>query len=87
MIRGSTNGSELHILASDAGGSQGKNPDVVICDELTVWSSEEFFNALFSGVGKRGDRTGRQRCLFAVLTNAGYLDSWQDKLRQLALAV
>jgi hypothetical protein len=84
LCRGTRNGCEVHILTSDAGGSQGKNPDIVVCDELTVWDNRAFFESLQSGVAKRGDRTGRQRCLLLILTNAGYLGSWQDEIRQVA---
>lgn len=78
------NDGQLRILTSDAGGNQGKNPDVIVADELTHWASPELFDSLYSGVGKRGDRSGRQRCVFAIITNAGVLGSWQDRVRQLA---
>jgi hypothetical protein len=81
-----TNGSQLQILTSDAGGNQGKNPDLIVADELTNWDTRDLFDSLYSGVGKRGDRTGRQRCAFVILTNAGVLGSWQDNVRQLAKA-
>lgn len=78
------NGSQLQILTSDAGGNQGKNPDLIVADELTNWDSRDLFDSLYSGVGKRGDRTGRQRCAFVILTNAGTIGSWQDNVRQMA---
>lgn len=80
------NGGKLQILTSDAGGNQGKNPDLIVADELTNWDSPDLFDSLYSGVGKRGDKTGRQRCAFIILTNAGVIGSWQDRVRQLAKA-
>lgn len=70
-------GSELHVLTSDAGGTQGKTPDIIVCDELTHWEDEEFFESLTSGIVKKGGR-----CVLIILTNAGFKDSWQDKVRQ-----
>lgn len=80
------NGGQLRILASDAGGNQGKNPDIVIADELSHWDDPSLFDSLYSGVGKRGDSSGRQRCLFVIITNAGFKDTWQWRVRQLAEA-
>lgn len=73
------NGAVLRVLTSDAPGIHGINPDIVVCDELTHWTGNALFDALFSGSAKRAGR-----CCFVILTNAGFRDSWQYKLRELA---
>jgi hypothetical protein len=78
-VEGVRSGSTLEIMASDAGGSQGLLSDLILCDELTRWDDYEFFESLYSGVHKRAGH-----CVFIVLSNAGILGSWQDKVRQLA---
>lgn len=83
FIRGKVNGAEMHILACDPAGTQGKNPDILIYDELTAWDSEQFYSDLSSGAAKRGSaKDNRQFCLQMILTNAGYKDTWQDRIRQ-----
>jgi hypothetical protein len=78
-VTGKTNGSVVHFVTSDGAGEQGKTPDLVLCEELTHWESDGLFNALWSAIPKRqGYAVG------VILTNAGFIGSWQEKLRQLA---
>lgn len=62
---------ELVILSADAGGAFGAGDDVIICDELTHWPSQDLFVALFSG------RIKRQSNITIIITNAGYKGTWQ----------
>lgn len=68
-------GSELEIITSDSLSSYGKLVDFVVCDELTHWRTNALWVSLFSTAGKR-------RCVFLVITNAGYESLWQYELRQ-----
>lgn len=78
-VEGKKTGSQVHFLTSDAGGEQGKNPDLILCEELTHWESDGLFNALWSAIPKRqGYAVG------IILTNAGYKGSWQERLRTIA---
>ena len=79
LVVGRDNGAKLDILASDAGGAHGKTPDVLICDEVTHWADSSLWQAMYSATEKRGGH-----CLTLILTNAGFLGTWQDELRQLA---
>ncbi len=48
--------SRLEVLAADAPGSWGLRPTFIFADELQQWrtpAAEDFFQALFSGLGKR----------------------------------
>lgn len=66
----------LEIISSDAGTSYGLSPDLVIVDEVTHWSSRELFDSLLSASAKRS------ACAVVCISNAGFLDSWQWKLRE-----
>lgn len=78
-VEGKSNGAQLHILASDAEGIHGVMPDFVVVDEITHWQNKDLFDALFAGSGKRAGH-----CLFVVLTNAGFNDTWQRSVRDTA---
>ncbi len=67
-------GGELEILSSEPKGAYGKTGDIFICDEITHWKDEAFWTSLYSGEMKR------RGCLFFVLSNAGYHDTWQHRL-------
>ncbi|MBS0208724.1 MAG: hypothetical protein JSS27_07200 [Planctomycetes bacterium] len=69
-------GSELAILTSDAPTSYGLTPDFIICDELTHWANRDLWDSLFSSAAKRAS------CLLLVITNAGWVDSWQFETRE-----
>lgn len=68
--------SELTILSSDVASSYGHTVQFVICDELTHWTKSELWNSLFSTAPKRPS------CVFVVICNAGFSQSWQWPLRE-----
>lgn len=70
----SKTGSVLEIVSSDAPSAYGRLDDVVVMDELTHWYSQDLFSALFSGIIKRPD------CICLIITNAGYVGTWQHEL-------
>lgn len=68
-------GGELNINASDEHTAQGEFPDLTIAEEVTVWHptrGEKLWSTLHSNWLKR-------RGLFFVLSNAGYVASWQER--------
>lgn len=71
-------GSKLEIISSDVGSSWGALPDFVICDELCHWPRPELWHSLFSAAAKR------DRCVLAILTNAGVGHGWQWDVREAA---
>lgn len=71
--------SHLDILSADISGLQGITPDVLICDELSAWHDAELYTSIFSGAIKRAGH-----CVHIILTNAGYIGSWQQKIRDTA---
>lgn len=79
VVEGKINGTKVEFLTSDAGGAQGRTPDFILMDELSNWDSNDLFQSLFSATVKRAGRCG-----LVVLTNAGFLGSWQHEIRSLA---
>jgi hypothetical protein len=82
QVTSKTNGSRLEILTSDAGGSQGITPDVLLIDELSHWTDQAFWISLFGGAMKRSGKdpiTGKAKgqAVTVVITNAGLKGSWQ----------
>lgn len=71
-------GSKLTVISSDVQSSWGILPDFVICDEVCHWERADLWYSLLSAVGKK------ERCLLAVLTNAGAGRGWQWDLREAA---
>lgn len=72
-------GGELTIEASDVGSSYGILPDLIIADEVTHWAGDgSLWHSLISSAAKR------KNCLLAVISNAGYSDSWQWGVREAA---
>lgn len=72
-------GSILQISTSDVGSSYGILPDFIIADELCHWqdnSGESLWHSLLSSAAKRSN------CLLTVITNSGFVDSWQWKVRE-----
>jgi hypothetical protein len=83
------NGSRLDVLTSDAGGVAGPTPDVIIADELSQWADERFWDGLFGGAMKRSGidpttKKPKSYNLTYVITNAGFKDTWQWRLRNTA---
>jgi hypothetical protein len=79
VVRNIHTGSELTVLSSDAATSFGITPDFVICDELTHWAignGEALWQSLASSAAKR------RNCLFLIITNAGFVNSWQLAARE-----
>lgn len=67
----------MRILSADAGSAYGAGDDVIITDEITHWRSNDLWVAMMSGTIKRRD------CVSIVLSNAGYVGTWQwDALKQ-----
>lgn len=74
-------GSTIDILAADATGSHGSRPEVVFLNELSHIKDEkeEFALTLLDNASKRSSGG-----LVIIATNAGRLDSWQHRLREMA---
>ena len=58
-------GSWYEAISSDADSAEGKNPHLLIADELHVWKDRQFFNALMYG------DIVRPQPLFLMITTAG----------------
>lgn len=58
-------GSYFEAISSDADSAEGKNPHLLITDELHVWKNRQFFNALMYG------DIARAQPLFLMITTAG----------------
>jgi hypothetical protein len=72
-------GSQLDVLSSDVATSYGQLPDFVVCDEVAHWPEgrgEALWASLFSAAAKRA------HCLFIVLSNAGFEESWVRTARE-----
>lgn len=73
------NGSRLEIFTSDVGSSYGILPDFIIADELCHWQGDgSLWHSIISSAAKRSN------CLLAVISNAGFVDSWQWAVRETA---
>ena len=81
IAHGSTAGrseSVCEILTTDAWGSHGARPDVVLCNELTHVGSEAFMQTLMDNCDKV------PHSLVIVATNSGECGTWQEKWRDIA---
>lgn len=67
-------GSEIEVMSSDAASFYGQLPDVIVADELTHWTSEGLWESVASTLPKR------QHLVLIVLSNAGWLESWQRRV-------
>lgn len=74
------NEGRLDISTSDVGSSFGILPDIIVADELVHWptNADGLWHSLISSAAKRTN------CLLAVITNAGFIDSWQWQIREAA---
>jgi hypothetical protein len=70
--------SVCEILTTDAYGSHGARPDVVIANELTHVQSEAFMQTLLDNADKI------PHALVIIATNSGEVGSWQEKWRDIA---
>ncbi len=72
-------GARLDIFTSDVGSSYGILPDMVVADELVHWQGDgSLWHSLISSAAKRSS------CLLVVISNAGFVDSWQWQVREAA---
>jgi phage terminase large subunit-like protein len=71
--------SQLNISTSDVASSYGILPDFIVADELVHWEGDgSLWYSLISSAAKRSN------CLLFVITNAGFCESWQWKVREAA---
>lgn len=68
----------VEVLPADAASAYGLRGNLFIADEVTHWKNQKMWNAIDSG------REKISPSLMVVLSNAGMIDSWQWKIRQLA---
>jgi hypothetical protein len=71
--------STCEIIASDVAGSHGARPDVLILNELSHITREEFAANLMDNAAKV------PHGLVCIATNAGFIDTWQEAWRKLAI--
>lgn len=72
-------GSRFEIQASDVGSSYGILPDIIVADELVHWQGDgSLWHSLISSAAKRRD------CFLCIISNAGFIDSWQWAVREIA---
>ncbi|MDA1050752.1 MAG: hypothetical protein O3C40_09770, partial [Planctomycetota bacterium] len=70
--------SECEIVAADVAGSHGARPDVLIVNELSHVTKQEFAENLLDNAAKV------PHGLVVIATNAGFSGTWQFKWRQIA---
>lgn len=73
-------GGRIQALASDYGSAAGLRGNLYICDEITHWKSDALWNMIVTG------REKVQPALLVAITNAGFLGTWQDRVRAAAYA-
>ena len=71
-------GSECSIIPADTAGSHGARPDVLILNELSHVTKQEFAENLLDNTAKV------PRGLVVIATNAGHRGGWQYRWRELA---
>lgn len=70
--------SQLKIETSDVASSYGILPDFIIADEFTHWQGDgSLWESLISSAAKR------ETCLMLGISNAGFMDSWQWRIREI----
>lgn len=70
--------STCDIIAADVAGSHGSRPDVLILNELSCITKDEYAETLMDNATKV------PHGIVVVATNAGFTDSWQWRWRELA---
>lgn len=65
MIRHDKSASRYEAISSDADSTEGKNPHLLIADEVHVWRDKQFFNSLMYG------DIARRQPMFLMITTAG----------------
>lgn len=79
QVRNPATGSQLEIISSDAATSYGALVDFAVVDEVSHWSEgrgQELWVSILSTVAKKPN------CLLVVISNAGWVDTWQWELRE-----
>lgn len=72
-------GARLEISTSDVSSSWGILPDFVIADELCHWQGDgSLWHSILSSAAKR------KNCLLVVISNAGFVETWQWQVREAA---
>ena len=64
----------VDILPADAAGAYGGRYNLIIADELGWWRNDQMWTAIASG------REKVPGSILVVVSNAGVIDSWQDRL-------
>lgn len=72
-------GSTCDILASDVAGSHGARPDIVVMNELSHVTKEDFAANLLDNATKKPNG------IVIVATNAGFTGTWQQQWRDTAI--
>ncbi len=73
------NGSECEIIAADVAGSHGARPDVLILNELSHVTKQEFAENLMDNAAKV------PHGLAVIATNSGFEGTWQERWRAIAI--
>lgn len=71
--------STAQILTRDSKGGHGSRPDVLIVNECTHITDEEFAQTCFDNLDKMPNGLG------IIATNAGFSPSWQERWKQIAV--
>jgi hypothetical protein len=77
-IKSERNGSTVEILTRDDTGTHGSRPDLVVANELTHISNEDFASTVVDNADKV------PTSVVIVATNAGWQDCWQLRWREIA---
>ena len=67
-------GSEIEVIELRRGIVLRPVPDAIVADEICHWPSESLWESLASTLPKK------KHLLLIVLSNAGWLDSWQRRV-------
>lgn len=78
LIRCDGSSRECEILSTDATGSHGARPDVLIVNELSHISNQTFAQTLMDNASKMPNG------LAVIATNAGHVETWQYDWREAA---
>jgi hypothetical protein len=70
-------GGTCEVLTSDASGSHGSRPDMILLNEVSHVQSEDFASTILDNFAKMPDAFG------ILATNAGFLGSWAWRWREL----
>ncbi len=77
-VRSHATESIVEIIAADKAGSHGARPDVLILNELSHVTRQEFAENLLDNAAKV------PHGLAIIATNAGFTDTWQERWRAIA---